>query len=143
MRNKLRGRIPPVVLVILALLLSALVARAEQATPAKVRVSGLGLWRDREMQVALERMLGKDRGPTLGANSIEDTAFLLFSVLNDEGYQTPVITIRAEVAGGKTETYKLTENLDVNLARELEAREVLFDVETGPRSYVDVVQIEG
>lgn len=143
MRNKLRGRISSVVLMILALLLPALVARAEQATPAKVRVTGLGLWRDREMQVALERMLGKDRGSTLGANSIEDTAFLLFSVLNDEGYQTPVITIRAEVASGKTETYKLTENLDVNLARELEAREVLFAVKTGPRSYVDLVQIEG
>ena len=143
MQSKFRGRISSVVLVILAFLLPVLVVQAEHASTAKVRVTGLGLWRDREMRVALERMLGKDRGPTLGANSIEDTAFLLFSVLNDEGYQTPVITIRAEIAGGKTETYKLTENLDVNLARELEARAVLFDVNTGPRSYVDVVQIEG
>lgn len=143
MRNKLRGRIALVSLVILALLIPAFVVRAEQVTPAKVRVTGLGLWRDREMRVALERMLGKERGPTLGANSIEDTAFLLFSVLNDEGYQTPVISIRAEVAGGKTETYKLDENLDVNLARDLAAHAVLFDVKKGSRSYVERVQIEG
>lgn len=143
MRSDLRSRFATVVLVILALFVSTLDAQAEQVAPAKVRVTGLGLWRDREMRVALERMLGKDRGPTIGANAIEDTAFLLFSVLNDEGYQTPVITIRAEVADGKTETYKLTENLDVNLARELDASTVVFDVKTGPRSYIEEVKIEG
>ena len=68
---------------------------------------------------------------------------MLFSVLNDEGYQTPVITIRADVVGGKTETYKLDENLDVNLVRGLAAYAVLFDVKTGTRSYIDVVQIDG
>ena len=143
MRSDIRGRISLVVLVILTAFMPTMAVHAEQAKPAKVYVSGLGLWRDREMRVALERMLGKDRGPTLGANSIEDTAFLLFSVLNDEGYQTPVIAIRAEVANGTTETYKLNENLDVNLPRELAAQAVHFDVKTGPRSYVDQVQIEG
>jgi len=140
MRSKLRGL---VLLVMLALVASTISAYAEQAKPAKIHVSGLGPWRNREMRLALERMLGKDRGPTLGANSIEDTAFLLFSVLNDEGYEAPVIAIRVEVAGGKTETYKLNENLDVNLARELEAHDVLFDVTKGRRSFVDDVQIGG
>ncbi len=143
MRSRFRGLHSLVMLVVLALFAPMLVARAEQVKPATIHVAGLGLWRDREMRVALERMLGKDRGPTLGANSIEDTAFLLFSVLNDEGFQSPVIAIRVEAVGGKTETYKLDENLDVSLARELEARDVRFEVKTGARSYVDVVQIEG
>lgn len=143
MRSRLRRLISLSVLVALVSLLPTSVVRAEQAEPAKIRVTGLGLWRDREMRLALERMLGKERGPTLGTNAIEDTAFLLYSVLNDEGYQMPVITIHAEVGDGKTEVYKLDENLDVNLARELAARAVLFDVKTGMRSYVDGVQIEG
>ena len=143
MRSEHRSWRILIVLLLVAMVVPVLAVRGEQVKPSKVHVSGLGLWKDREMRVALERMLGQGRGPTLGANSIEDTAFLLFSVLNDEGYQTPVITIHAEVADGKTVTYTLDENLDVNLARELEAKVVHFDVKKGPRSYVDVVKIEG
>ncbi|MFT3869352.1 MAG: BamA/TamA family outer membrane protein [Nibricoccus sp.] len=132
-----------VALVLLALLFPTATSKAEQDKTAKIRIAGLGLWRDREMRVALERMLGSDRGSVLGANALEDTAFLLFSVLNDEGYQTPVIKIRVEVAGGKTETYLLDENLDVNLPPKIETRAVRFEVKTGPRSYVERVKIEG
>jgi outer membrane protein assembly complex protein YaeT len=95
------------------------------------------------MKLAMERILGIDRQPTLGSNSIEDIAFLLFSVLNDEGYQSPLVTIQTKDASGKTETHKLDRNLDVNLGRELAASEVHFDVKTGPRSYVEEIKIEG
>jgi len=143
MRSKIQSHAWLVMLIILAAFAWVPTADAEQLKPAAIRVSGLGLWRDREMRIALERLLGNNRGLTLGANSIEDTVFLLYSVLNDEGYQKPVITIRAEVGDGKTETYKLDDNLDVNLPRDLAARAVHFDVKKGPRSYVDDVEIEG
>lgn len=143
MQSNRHSYITSVALVLLALLFSVVAVQAEQVKPAKIGVTGLGLWRNREMRVALERMLGSERGTTLGANSIEDAAFLLFSVLNDEGYQTPVIKIRAEISKGKNETYVLDENLDVNLPTELQARTILLDVKTGPRSYVETVKIEG
>lgn len=116
---------------------------AEPLKPAKVRVSGLGLWGNREMHVALERMLGKDRGPVLGANAIEDTAFLLHSILNEEGFLSPVIGIRVVQADGRTESYRLDSRLDMSLARGLEGREVYLEVDTGGRSYVEDVRIEG
>jgi len=143
MRSKLRRAIWLFSLGFSMMLVLISIARAEQVVPAKIFVSGLGPWRNREMRVALERMLAKDRGPTLGANAIEDTSFLLFSVLNDEGFLSPAIFIRAKVTAGKIETYKLNENLDLNLPRELAASEVRFDVKTGPRSYVETVKIEG
>ncbi|MFT3782475.1 MAG: BamA/TamA family outer membrane protein [Nibricoccus sp.] len=120
-----------------------LLSAEDKQKPAKVRVSGLGWWRDREMQIALERVLGKDRGPTLPTNSIEDAAFLLYSVLNDEGFQTPIIIIRAEGTEGKQHVYSLSETLDLTLDPGLEAKSVRFDVKTGQRSYVNQVQIEG
>jgi len=143
MQSELRRGIWLLLLGFLVMFAPSSAERAEPAAPAKIHVTGLGPWRDREMRVALERMLPKDRGPTLGANAIEDTAFLLFSVLNDEGFQSPAIAIRAKSPAGKIGTYKLNESLEFNLPRDLEADEVRFDVKTGPRSYVETVKIEG
>ena len=143
MRSELRRGLALLLLGFLTVFAPIPAARAKPVAPAKIHVTGLGLWRNREMRVALERMLAKDRGTTLGANAIEDTAFLLFSVLNDEGFETPVIAINAEVVGGKIETYALNESLDLDLPQELAASDVRFDVKTGPRSYVEAVKIEG
>jgi hypothetical protein len=118
-------------------------AKDDRADPAQVRVSGLGLWRNREMRVALERMLGPERGPAFDANAIEDTAFLLYSIVNDEGYQHPVILIHVELAAGKTQTWQLDASLDVDLPRDLQAKTVRFEVRMGPRSYLEEVNIEG
>jgi len=130
-------------LVLLSLFAPLAEAREKAVKPAKIRISGVGLWRDREMRLAMERVLGSTRGPTLGANAIEDMAFLLFSVFADEGYQSPVITIRLRLANGQMEKHQLTQNLDVNLNQGSAASEVLFDVSTGERSYLETVRISG
>jgi len=143
MRSELRRRLALWLLGLVVVFAPSSRASAERIVPAAIHVTGLGLWRNREMRVALERMLPKDRGPTLGANAIEDTAFLLISVLNDEGFQAPVLTIRAEVAAGRAEIYELDKNLDLQLPRGLAASDVRFEVKAGPRSYVEEVRIKG
>jgi outer membrane protein assembly factor BamA len=119
------------------------VAAGGRETPAILQVSGLGLLRDHEMRLTLEEMLGKGRGPTLGANAIEDTAFLLLSILNEEGFLTPSITVRVKPGEGGSASYRLDQSLEVSLPSSLQAREIHFDVRTGLRSYVDQVVIEG
>ena len=60
---------------------------------AKISVDGVGALRDRELRVALTRLLGTELKETLDANAIEDAAVILWSTLGMEGFQRPEITI--------------------------------------------------
>jgi hypothetical protein len=64
-----------------------------RVTEAKLSVSGLGLWRNRELRVALQRLLGDQRSATLDANAVEDAAFLLMSALPQGRLQVNVAII--------------------------------------------------
>src|SRR5436305_641768 len=67
---------------------------------AKVEVHGMGFVGDRELNVALARLLAARQRDTLDANAIEDAAVIVHSTLADEGFESPVITIEVELAKG-------------------------------------------
>ncbi len=118
-------------------------ACATKVPVAQIRVSGVGLVRDRELRLSLERLLGAERGEVLKANAVEDAMFLLMSAIQDDGYLKPAITVECTETNGNKVEVALDENMLATVPRTLEAKEVRFLVKPGVRSYVKDVSFEG
>lgn len=131
---------PYLLLCLLALAPAAALAKEE---PAKLSVSGLGWWDNREQRLALERVLGEERGPRIDANAVEDAVLMIVSSLAGEGYLRPEIKARLTLADGRKAEFTFDASLSTLLPRELEAVAVRLDVDEGMRSVVDGVEING
>lgn len=128
----------------LSLLVAGDVA-ARDAAPrkAKLEVNGLGWLHNRDQRRSLERLLGDQRGETIGANAIEDAAFLLASALESEGFLHPVIEIETRAADGSKRQFTFDTTLATPLPRPLTATEVDFTVKAGVRSVIEDLEITG
>ena len=113
------------------------------AEPATLKVSGVGLWRDRKLGHTLILLLGAQRGATFDANAIEDAAVMLVSALGAEGYQKPGVEIEVTLADGAVQRQAFDASLETALPRPLEARTVVFRVKPGARWHIDTVEITG
>src|SRR5262245_49544557 len=82
-------------------------ARAAKADEAKLEISGLGWFGDRDLRNTLELLLGKERGPVLTANAIEDAMFLLMSAVQENGYLKPTIAVELTGEDGKKSEFTL------------------------------------
>lgn len=122
--------------------LAALSATAGAAEAARLKVQGAGLLRDRELQVALGRLLG-DQKQRLDTNSIEDAAVILVSALGDEGYQRATLEIVAELDDGSTRRMAFDPTFATPLPRPLSARAVTFILKRGVRFTIAAVRFEG
>lgn len=114
------------------------VARAEVA----VRVDGLGWLKDREMRLALERLMNTEQVDVLTANAIEDGAVILNSALNEEGFQQPTIDIVVPGPDGPRQ-FRFDPTFAEPLPRDLTASEVKFAVDRGVRWRIANVEVEG
>lgn len=121
----------------------SLCAAKEEAATAKLGVDGVGWLRNRELRVALARLLGTELKATLDANAIEDAAVILSSSLGEEGFQRPEITIQLVLEDGSNRSLVFDPTFANPLPRPLSAREVRFKVQTGVRFYIDVVEFNG
>lgn len=115
----------------------------ENVEPVKLSISGLGWWKNREQRVALERMLGDERGPMMGASTVEDAAFMIISALAAEGFLRPSVHVRVTLASGQTETFTFDSSLGTLLPRPLEVKAVRFEIDRGVRSVIDEVEFTG
>ena len=111
--------------------------------PAKLTVSGLGWWDNREQRVTLERILGEERGPAVDANTVEDAVLLIVSSLAGEGFLRPSIRARLTLTDGRREEFVFDATLSTLLPRDLKAVAVRLEVTEGVRSVVEVVEITG
>jgi outer membrane protein assembly complex protein YaeT len=123
-------------------------AAASAPTPraaglATLKVSGIGLLRDRELRRSLLLLLGAQRGATFDANAIEDAAVMLVSALGEEGYQKPVVEIEATLADGAVQRLVFDATLETPLPRPLAARTLEFRVKPGARWHIDSVEFTG
>src|SRR4051812_14787509 len=76
-----------------------------QAAKAKLSVQGAGMIRNRELRVALNRLIGTEDKETLDGNSIEDAAVILGSSLGQQGYQHPEIVIETVLEDGSVKRF--------------------------------------
>jgi outer membrane protein insertion porin family len=112
-------------------------------TQAKLSVSGLGLWRNRELRIALQRLLGEQRRDTLDANAVEDAAFLLMSALSEDGYLKPIIEAELTRTDGTQTTVRFEGENPATLPRPLLLSAARFNVHRGVRYHVASVTITG
>jgi outer membrane protein assembly factor BamA len=133
----------------LTLLLFALAPAARSQGPAPVSaetarlaVRGAGFFRDRELQAALSRLLGRQQAK-LDTNAIEDAAVILVSALGDEGYLHAAVDIVAELEDGGTRRFTFDPTFATPLPRPLHARAVTFELRRGVRYTVDTVRFNG
>jgi outer membrane protein insertion porin family len=128
---------------LLALFFVTVAAHAAKNGGAKLSVDGVGMLRDRELRVALNRLLGAEQLPALDANAIEDAAVILVSSIGEQGFQRPEITIEMKLEDGTQKQFGFDSTFANPLPRPLSAREVRFKVRTGLRYYIDVVDFTG
>lgn len=110
---------------------------------AKIDVDGMGWWRDRELRIALTRLLDAERKETLDTNAIEDAAVILTSTLGDEGFQAPRIELEVALPGGGRERVPFDPTFAKPLPRGWRATALTLHVAPGVRSYVDAVEVTG
>jgi len=110
---------------------------------AKLRVEGTGLLRDRELRIALNRLLGAELKSTLDANAIEDAGVILSSSLESEGFQQPVVELEIKLEDGSEKRFRFDPTFENPLPRPLSAREVRFKVRPGVRYYIQDVEFSG
>jgi outer membrane protein assembly complex protein YaeT len=142
------SRISSGILLALALALmagSGNVAGAAESKPERVRVAvdGAGWLRDRELRLALSRLLDTDSATTLSTNAVEDAAVILTSALGEEGFQAPTINIDLVLEDGSRQEFVFDPTFTRTLPRPLRAREVKFRLERGIRSHVEQVEFVG
>jgi outer membrane protein insertion porin family len=127
----------------MALATCASIAAKPAEAPAKLRVDGAGLLRDRELRLALERLLAIEDKPLLDANAMEDAAVILTSALGEEGFQNPRLEIEATLADGSRKQLVFDPTFANPLPRPLQAREVRFRLTPGVRSHIQSVEFRG
>lgn len=127
------------------LALAAPCGRAAKSTEpaAKISVDGAGMLRDRELRLALQRLLATEVKSSLDANAIEDAAVILSSSLGEEGFQKPHIAIEATLAGGGRKSLVFDPTFANPLPRPLEATQVRFKLKPGLRYHIADVAFDG
>jgi outer membrane protein assembly factor BamA len=134
-------------LVLLGPLLALALPAAEKAattTPtATISVSGAGFFRDRELRLALNRLLRAELKAYLDSNAIEDAAVILVSALSQAGFQDPKVQIEATLTDGTEVVHEFDPSFAVPLPRPLSARQVRFRLNPGVRSHVEAIEFVG
>ncbi len=111
--------------------------------PATIKVSGVGLWRDRELQRSLGLLLDSQLGSVLDGNATEDAAVMLLAALGEEGFQNPTIEIEVRLVDGTVRKFPFDTSLATGLPRPLQSRAVTFHVKPGVRWHITALEITG
>lgn len=123
---------------------SAQEAEAEKEPAlAEISVDGLGWWDNRQMRLALERLLGEARGEIMRANSVEDAVFLLMAALAEEGYLRPTVTTRITLQDGRRLEFQFDQELRTLLPRPMAAVRLDLEAKEGVRFLLEDVTVEG
>ena len=119
---------------------------AEPSTnkPAVVKVSGFGILGNREMVRLLRNFQLSGRFPVIiDRTFVEDTALVLLSRVNEDGYLQAKLQANLETPNGLTQKFVWTNGLDVALPRDFSARKASFKVKSGVRFYYKTIEFDG
>jgi outer membrane protein assembly complex protein YaeT len=112
--------------------------------PAKLKVSGYGLFGNRELKGLLSVLrTGEEKPKYFEANFVEDAVLIMFSRLHRDGYLFPRIRVVAEFRDGARQEFVWTEPLGEPLARPFEAKRLEFRIDPGVLFYFEEVAFSG
>lgn len=132
--------------VLLLCVLWASVANLSSATneTAKLKVSGYGLFGNRELKGLISVLQATEKRPRfLEANYVEDAVLVMFSRLRRDGYLHPTVRVHATFRDGLEEEFTWTEPLGEPLPRPFEASRLEFAIEPGTLFYFEEIQFSG
>ena len=138
-----RRRLTWIVMVLCAVMIGEVSGKTKPPPKAEIHVSGLGLVKNRDQRLSLERLLGDQRGETIDGNAIEDAAFLLCSALEAEGFLKPSVEIEVVSPNSAPRHFTFDTTLSTPMPRPLSATKVTFKVAAGTRYVVTEVRIVG
>ncbi len=115
---------------------------AAPQTP-QLRVRGYGLRGNRELRRTIKLLDTEEERRYYDAAFIEDAAFIMLSVLKQDGYLYPAVRVEFELADGTERSFLWREGAEVILPRPVEALSVRFTVEPGVLFYYKNVDISG
>lgn len=110
---------------------------------AELHVRGLGWFGNRTAEQRLKLLLGNRAGATLDANILEDSALVLVSSLNDDGYLTPMLTVEATLTDGRTVSHPLDARLEQPLPRPLITSAATLRIARGRRFTLREISFTG
>jgi outer membrane protein assembly complex protein YaeT len=117
---------------------------APKIQPAKLKISGYGLFGNRELKRILKTVELGGRVPDyLEPNFVEDAALLLISRIKRDGYLKPVVMVKLETVDNQTINVRADDLIEHPLPRPLRVKRAEFHVEEGIRYFFRTVQIEG
>ncbi|NBD38679.1 MAG: BamA/TamA family outer membrane protein [Verrucomicrobia bacterium] len=130
---------------LLLLLVLLLIGGRETARADAVKVKGLGLWRNLEMDRRLEFLQGDGRELPREPDSatIEDGAFLLLQLLRREGYREPEVTVELDLPEGPGREYTFAWPFQPKLPVGLRPVEVVYRCDPGILEVYGEVRFSG
>ena len=128
----------------LILLLCPLCLWGAETRPAKLDVSGYGLFGNRELKKLIRTMNENElKKEFVDANFIENSTILLISRLHEDGFLRPTIEVKLILADGSRTNVSWREVIDSPLPRPLRAREVTFRIREGVRYHFKTLEFTG
>lgn len=108
--------------------------REDDRPPAKVRVTGMGWWRNYQLRRTLELLEPEEGlGPELDAAFLEDSVVLLQSALEGDGFLQPSGTVRLGAGGEVIGAYSWSGDEVPLIPRQLRADRAVFELRPGVR----------
>ena len=119
-------------------------AEKPEPPPAKLKVSGYGLFGNMRLKRTIKLLELQGRKPQfLGANFIEDSALILKSKLRDDGYLAPTISVAITLENNTKVNCELRDTMEEPLPRPMRAREVTLIINCGVLYRFTQIEFEG
>ncbi len=115
----------------------------EKAPKAELKITGYGILGNRNLKKLVALLEGKLDREYYDANFIEDTALIVTSQLNRDGFLHPRITARITVADGQIVTRTWTGVTTEPLPQSLRSRKVVFKIDRGLLYYYAAIDFVG
>ena len=119
-------------------------ASPKKPKPAKIKISGYGLFGNYELKRILRTLeLGRAKPEFFGESFVEDAALILTTRIQRDGYLHPQISIRLKLADGKTVKVEADSLMEHPLPSGLKIREARFAIRKGVLYYYQNLTFEG
>ena len=143
----MRGTVSKLFLLLCVLCVSIVFSSSAQGAnekPAKLKVSGYGLFGNRELKGLISVLQTTDERPKVfEPNYIEDAVLVLFSRLRRDGYLFPTIRAKVQLVDGSENEFVWSEPLADPLPRPLNVKRLEFEIEPGTLFYFEEVRFAG
>jgi outer membrane protein assembly complex protein YaeT len=112
--------------------------------PAKLKISGYGLFGNRELKRIIHTLELSGKKPRLfGPNFVEDSAMILSSRIRKDGYLKPSIEVHLTLQNGSSMSVGADELIERPLPRDLLLTSVHFQIRPGRLYYYDQISFAG